>query len=299
MKCRLHRGIQYTREELPDERDIENRMNLQLLSQDKSGILCIQKYSNNGFTLNNGLKLKGPTAFFPRSFLSWRVSSIRDVNESSLALFLMLAPKPDLFLLGIGSSEEKVDRDVIRVLREQQINFEILPTEKAIATFNFLVSEHRWVAAGLIPPRNLVSEDRKDMEALMDDKRQKLDYLSDDEEDEYKKIASTPPPSTELPEHNLFGYEIMKSPLEKIQAPRPKNYWMFTENVPADHGKHVAGESKGEYTAIGERPKKEEEGGDRLAGAEEQALSKDGDNVDKTHDKVKTDSTQKKDDKKD
>ena len=38
--------------------------------------------------------------------------------------------------------------------------FQVLPTESAISTFNFLNDEHRCVAAALIPPENLtVTED--------------------------------------------------------------------------------------------------------------------------------------------
>jgi hypothetical protein len=38
-------------------------------------------------------------------------------------------------------------------MKQRKINLEILPTERACATFNFLNSEHRCVAAALIPPR--------------------------------------------------------------------------------------------------------------------------------------------------
>ena len=40
-------------------------------------------------------------------------------------------------------------------MRSKKINLEILPTERACATFNFLNAENRCVAGALIPPVNI------------------------------------------------------------------------------------------------------------------------------------------------
>ncbi|XP_019360421.1 PREDICTED: NADH dehydrogenase [ubiquinone] 1 alpha subcomplex assembly factor 3 [Gavialis gangeticus] len=47
---------------------------------------------------------------------------------------------------------EQVDPAVLSEVRQQGIAVEVQDTANACATFNFLVSENRLVAAGLIPP---------------------------------------------------------------------------------------------------------------------------------------------------
>lgn len=45
------------------------------------------------------------------------------------------------------------------LIKKYNINLEILPTEKACAVFNFLNSEERSVAAALIPPKTIRTQD--------------------------------------------------------------------------------------------------------------------------------------------
>jgi len=115
----------------------------------------VDTISRVGFRLNNGMFAHGPIALFARSVLSWRVSTARDITPDSLALFLMLAPKIDVLVLGVGDPGQRVAMETILFLRSQGLVPEVLPSEKAIAAFNFLNEEGRSVAAGLIPPPSM------------------------------------------------------------------------------------------------------------------------------------------------
>lgn len=92
------------------------------------------------------------------------MGDITDINEESLSLFTVLVPKLDIVVLGIGDKPNNFNqyRKIIDFSRKHKIPFEILPTESACSTFNFLTSEGRNVAGALIPPQiieNLTDED--------------------------------------------------------------------------------------------------------------------------------------------
>lgn len=53
----------------------------------------------------------------------------------------------------IGSS---LENRIMKLLYKEKICAEVLPTERACATFNFLNSEKRFVAAALIPPMKVL-----------------------------------------------------------------------------------------------------------------------------------------------
>ncbi|XP_029643062.1 NADH dehydrogenase [ubiquinone] 1 alpha subcomplex assembly factor 3 [Octopus sinensis] len=125
---------------------------ISMLNKEEDSGIMVEAYSPYGFKLNNNIRIFGPCALFPRSILHWNVQGPEDISEDSLSLFCLLAPKPDILLLGVGSDTSKFDKRLIRYLRSKNISFEILTTDHACSTFNFLNAERRFVAAGLIPP---------------------------------------------------------------------------------------------------------------------------------------------------
>uniref|UniRef100_A0A3B3YTB6 NADH dehydrogenase [ubiquinone] 1 alpha subcomplex assembly factor 3 n=1 Tax=Poecilia mexicana TaxID=48701 RepID=A0A3B3YTB6_9TELE len=58
----------------------------------------------------------------------------------------------DILVLGTGSKVERINPSVLALLKRKRIALEVQDTPNACATFNFLNSERRLVAAGLIPP---------------------------------------------------------------------------------------------------------------------------------------------------
>ena len=100
----------------------------------------------------------------------WNVEGPEDITEESLSLFTILDPKIDVLIVGygdntpVGGKEAKkvfpVDPKIILKMRQKGVNMELLTTENAIATYNYLVEEGRVVAAALIPPNHVRVKDQ-------------------------------------------------------------------------------------------------------------------------------------------
>ncbi|KDR20135.1 NADH dehydrogenase [ubiquinone] 1 alpha subcomplex assembly factor 3 [Zootermopsis nevadensis] len=160
--------------------DPDGKTTVQILNRNVEGLM-INSYSQFGFRLNNGMYILGPMAIFPRTVLSWNVGSERDINEDSLSLFCLLEPKIDILVLGVGDvrSSSVLDKSVLTFMTKYRISIEVLTTEQACATFNFLNSENRCVGGALIPPKTLRPTDD---DVFMSKKRHKRLYGSGDDD---------------------------------------------------------------------------------------------------------------------
>lgn len=78
----------------------------------------------------------------------WPVSSMRDINESSLAPVLAL--EPDVLLLGTGQDLVFPAAPVHAEILARNIGLEAMDTPAACRTYNILVAEGRRVIAALI-----------------------------------------------------------------------------------------------------------------------------------------------------
>lgn len=69
----------------------------------------------------------------------------------------MVEPKLDIIVFGVGDKVENFNfyKRILPFSRKFKIPFEILPTDQACATFNFLNSEGRYVAGAMIPPQTI------------------------------------------------------------------------------------------------------------------------------------------------
>ncbi|XP_064606640.1 NADH dehydrogenase [ubiquinone] 1 alpha subcomplex assembly factor 3-like isoform X2 [Liolophura sinensis] len=130
----------------------KTEISVQMLSQEEDWLMYVESYSQLGFRLNTGVRIIGPCAVFPKSILHWNVKGAEDIHESSLCLFTLLEPKLDILIIGKGDRSSSVSPKLYTYLRSKKINVEILPTDQALATFNFLNSERRYVAGAFIPP---------------------------------------------------------------------------------------------------------------------------------------------------
>lgn len=102
------------------------------------------------------------TLFNLRTVMSWNIARVEDINEKSLCLFPLLEPKIDILVLGTGDHTvtPEFQKTIFGFMKKYNINMEVLPSEQACTTYNFLASEGRIVGAAIIPPLNLaVSED--------------------------------------------------------------------------------------------------------------------------------------------
>ncbi|XP_023943382.1 NADH dehydrogenase [ubiquinone] 1 alpha subcomplex assembly factor 3 [Bicyclus anynana] len=138
----------------------EGKTTVRVINQEQDLGLMIDSYATYGFRLNNGITVLGPIAIFSRTILSWQVRTSKDITEDSLRLFRLLEPKIDLLIIGLESTDRSTVDSVFRAARLAKLNVEILPTEHACSTFNFLNSEARSVAGALLPPMHVeVNED--------------------------------------------------------------------------------------------------------------------------------------------
>ncbi|XP_060518851.1 NADH dehydrogenase [ubiquinone] 1 alpha subcomplex assembly factor 3 isoform X2 [Cylas formicarius] len=119
--------------------------------------------------LNNDITVLGPMVIFARSVLSWNVRNVNEITEESLSIFKVLEPKLDIIVIGIGDKIENYDcyKNLLPISRKFGISFEILPTEQACSTFNFLNSESRNVAGALIPPKNIRYSDDDELKSKL------------------------------------------------------------------------------------------------------------------------------------
>jgi len=126
-----------------------------ILNQELHGVNMIDSFSSSGFRLNDNSVLLGPSIVFPTTVLRWNVEDSDDITEESLALFTLLDPRPDIIIIGHGQASgvrNPVDVRVILCMKQKGITLEVLTTENAISTYNYLLEEGRVVAAALIPP---------------------------------------------------------------------------------------------------------------------------------------------------
>jgi NADH dehydrogenase [ubiquinone] 1 alpha subcomplex assembly factor 3 len=139
----------------------------------------INSFSQLGFRLNNEMMVVGPMAIFPRSVLSWNINNYMDINEKTLSLFCVLEPKIDVLVIGVGDQAitPAFSKQIINFMRKFNINVEVLNTEQACATFNFLNSEGRMVGAAMIPPLHLKYNESELMLAQV---RKKLYQIEDE-----------------------------------------------------------------------------------------------------------------------
>lgn len=120
--------------------------------------IYLNSYSSLGFRLNHGFKIIGPIALFPCSVYSWNVGNLNDVNEDSLCLFHLVQPKIETLIVSLGDITpipNEIISSILKITQKYQINVEILTTQQACTTFNFLNQQGKMVAAAMIPPRNI------------------------------------------------------------------------------------------------------------------------------------------------
>ncbi|KAG8127920.1 hypothetical protein E2320_014797 [Naja naja] len=135
----------------PSDDEQLQKTTLHRLERESPNIMFIENYTNYGFSIN-GNTVVGPCAILPQAILQWNVGTYKDIIPDSLTLFYMLEPKIEIVVLGTGAKVERLDPSILKCLQQRGIAVEVQSTPNACATFNFLVSERRVTAAGLIPP---------------------------------------------------------------------------------------------------------------------------------------------------
>ncbi|XP_017580560.1 NADH dehydrogenase [ubiquinone] 1 alpha subcomplex assembly factor 3 isoform X1 [Pygocentrus nattereri] len=135
----------------PTDDEMYQRTTVTVMQKEPDSGPTIVSYSSRGFNID-GNRVIGPCAVVPPAILQWNVGSYKDITVESLSLFYLLEPRIEVLVLGTGARTERLDPNVLAFLRTKGIAVEVQDTPNACATFNFLSSERRITAAGLIPP---------------------------------------------------------------------------------------------------------------------------------------------------
>ena len=78
----------------------------------------------------------------------WNVTTIEDINESSLQVVFDM--QPEVVLVGTGETQVFLPVHVQGLFFRRSIGFEVMTTDAACRTFNILVAEGRHVVAALL-----------------------------------------------------------------------------------------------------------------------------------------------------
>ncbi|XP_061584258.1 NADH dehydrogenase [ubiquinone] 1 alpha subcomplex assembly factor 3 [Cololabis saira] len=135
----------------PGDDELYQRTTVSIMKKEADVGIMIQSYSPAGFNVD-GNRVFGPCVLLPPAILQWNVGTYKDITEDSVSLFHMLEPRIEILILGTGARLERINPSVLALLKRRGIAVEVQDTPNACATFNFLTSERRLVAAGLIPP---------------------------------------------------------------------------------------------------------------------------------------------------
>ncbi|KAM7006107.1 NADH dehydrogenase [ubiquinone] 1 alpha subcomplex assembly factor 3 [Tautogolabrus adspersus] len=135
----------------PSDDEMYQRTTVSVMQKEPGSGLMIHSYSAHGFNID-GNRVLGPCVVLPPAILQWNVGSYKDITEQSVSLFHMLEPRIEILILGTGARVERISPSVLALLKKKGIAVEVQDTPNACATFNFLTSERRLAAAGLIPP---------------------------------------------------------------------------------------------------------------------------------------------------
>ncbi|KAL0978062.1 hypothetical protein UPYG_G00165440 [Umbra pygmaea] len=135
----------------PSDDEMYQRTTVSVMQKEPGAGTMIYSYSSRGFNID-GNRVFGPCALLPPAVLQWNVGSWKDITVESLALFHMLEPQIEILVLGTGGRSERIDPKILAFIKSKGLSVEVQDTANACATFNFLSSERRVVAAALIPP---------------------------------------------------------------------------------------------------------------------------------------------------
>lgn len=109
----------------------------------------IDAYGNGGFRFG-GMSHRGSLLCFPDGMWAWPVTSIAELNKTTLAPALAHEGAIDVFLIGGGRDPWVLPAPLRALFRERSISVDVMPTGAAVRTYNILLAENRRAGVGLI-----------------------------------------------------------------------------------------------------------------------------------------------------
>lgn len=126
------------------------------MSQDRAasparypGRAPIDSYGNGGFRFA-GMSHQGSILCLPRAIHAWAAAVPADLTLEAFEAVLAEADALQILLLGTGSSQVFLPRDLRRTLEAAGFGVEPMATGAAARTYNVLLAEGRRVGAALL-----------------------------------------------------------------------------------------------------------------------------------------------------
>ncbi|KAF8958511.1 NADH dehydrogenase 1 alpha subcomplex assembly factor 3 [Flammula alnicola] len=152
---RLHRDFHTTR--VSRDRSFTN-----LLADDNPPAVQVSSISEAGILLADGLLLPGACVFLEGKVFLWDVPQTnlrskvkeerwRGWGEERFQLLEVVAPRPEILLLGTGATLVQPPLFLREYLSTLGIQLDVMDTRNACSTYNLLAEEGRRVAAALLP----------------------------------------------------------------------------------------------------------------------------------------------------
>ena len=115
------------------------------------GIHLVRGYSDAGIRIGDRLYAESVVVNAETVIEGWRPRTIAEASIEDLRQALAL--RPEVLLIGTGRQQMFPARELLALLHESHVGFEVMDTGAACRTYNVLASEGRNVAAALIVER--------------------------------------------------------------------------------------------------------------------------------------------------
>ncbi|KAF5836167.1 NADH dehydrogenase 1 alpha subcomplex assembly factor 3 [Dunaliella salina] len=119
------------------------------IAEPEKGKTKFNGYFAGGFFVNN-VQVPGSVIAQADMYLLWKPRRIEEVTPESLVFIDLIAPTPDLLVLGCGLTPQPLPREVAAFLAERKMKVEVLNSRDATGYFNVLNEEGRVVVGALL-----------------------------------------------------------------------------------------------------------------------------------------------------
>ena len=109
----------------------------------------IDAYGNGGFRFAD-MSHRGSLLALPDGIYGWQPATPPVFTLGDFRLLLDATARPEVLLVGTGTSHVPQAPDLLAVLRAEGMSVDVMGTGAAARTYNILLSEDRSVAAALL-----------------------------------------------------------------------------------------------------------------------------------------------------
>ncbi|KIY73916.1 DUF498-domain-containing protein [Cylindrobasidium torrendii FP15055 ss-10] len=124
-----------------------------IISNENPPPVQVRAITPNGIELHDGLVMTGPCVFLEGEVFLWDTPSKlwEGWTKDHFRIFDVVTPKPEILLLGTGTSLSQPPPDIRKYINGLGIQVDAMDTRNACSYYNLLAEEGRHVAAALIP----------------------------------------------------------------------------------------------------------------------------------------------------